>query len=281
MRLPLPASLGLLLLAAAGTASAAQGGRYDLSVVVDGANAAQYPFQNRTYIEAIRGRSFTLRIANPTSQRVAVAVSVDGRNVIDAKRSTALQATKWVLWPGQTLDVPGWQVSGQTARRFFFTETGRSYARWLGDTANVGTIEAVFFRERVRPQAVAPPRRPMAEDIQEGASKSQAEARTRDAAPVPPSAASGSAGARREMAQPRPNESDRLAATGIGERTDNPVEWVEFDEDPIPAARVALRYEFRAELVRLGVLSRADDLFARDRGRGFEPEYAPEPGRHR
>jgi hypothetical protein len=75
---------------------------------------------------------------------------VDGLNVVDAKRTTAGAATKWILGPHQTADIPGWQISGQTSRRFFFTETGRSYAKWIGDTRNVGVIEAVFFREKIR-----------------------------------------------------------------------------------------------------------------------------------
>ncbi|HMF08168.1 MAG TPA: hypothetical protein VKJ00_03460 [Thermoanaerobaculia bacterium] len=288
MNLPRLAALGSVLLLASGAAQAAAGGRYDLSVVVDGVTAAEYPFQSKTYIEAIRGRSFTLRISNPTAERVAVALSVDGRNVIDAKRTSAGAATKWVLSPGQILEVPGWQVSGQTARRFFFTETSHSYAKWLGDTANVGTIEAVFFRERApRHQAWTPPREP--EPLTEndrsdapngtvgGAPQMQGEAKSRDSAQAPPEA--GASGSRREMMQPRPTEADRFAATGIGERTSNPIEWVDFDGESTPAARISLRYEFRTELVRLGVLPRADDLFARERGRGFEPEYAPDPGR--
>ena len=52
-------------------------------------------------------------------------------------------------------------------------------------------------------------------------------------------------------------------------------------EDPIPAASIALRYEYRRELVRLGVFSREDDLYARDRGRGFDRSYAPDPDRRR
>jgi hypothetical protein len=277
MKLPRLAALGSILLVASAAARAAQGGRYDLSVVVDGVAAAEYPFQSKTYIEAMRGRSFTLRISNPTSERVAVALSVDGRNVIDAKRTRAGAATKWVLSPGQILEVPGWQVSGQTARRFFFTDTGHSYAKWLGDTANVGTIEAVFYRERLRrPQALMHPREPMAD---EATGELQGEAKTRDAAPVPPDAAGSPSGSRREMAQARPVEGDGFAATGIGERTENPIEWVDFEAESAPAARISLRYEFRTELVRLGVLPRADELFARERGRGFEPEYAPDPGR--
>ena len=77
-------------------------------------------------------------------------------------------------------------------------------------------------------------------------------------------------------------EADRFAATGIGDRTDHPVRWIEFDEEPEPAARIAVRYEFRRELVRLGVLPRGDEALAsRERARGFEPRYAPDPDRRR
>jgi hypothetical protein len=75
--------------------------------------------------------------------------------------------------------------------------------------------------------------------------------------------------------------SDSFAATGIGERTDFPVRWANFEEDPVPAASIALRYEYRRELVRLGVFSREDELYARDRGRGFDRSYAPDPDRLR
>ena len=138
------------LASAAASLSASGGPGYSLSVLVDGAAVPEYAARNRVYVEALKGKEFVLRIANPTGRRVAVALSVDGRNVIDAKRTGSQDAAKWVLSPWETIDVPGWQVSGATARRFFFTETSKSYAKWLGDTANVGTIEAVFYRERER-----------------------------------------------------------------------------------------------------------------------------------
>ncbi|HYB54026.1 MAG TPA: hypothetical protein VEG84_09180, partial [Thermoanaerobaculia bacterium] len=215
-----------------------------------------------------------------------------GRNVIDAKRTTAQGATKWVLYPGQTMEVPGWQVSGESARRFFFTDVASSYARWLGDTANIGTIEAVFFRERVRPPrpiARSPYRsepQPLDEtsgapaggpDLDARETRSRSDSAKSAQAPAPPS----EAGAAAKDGAVRSPEPSGLAATGIGERTDNPIQWVSFDEDPRPIARVALRYEYRRELVRLGVLSGHDDLTARERARGFEPEYAPDPDRHR
>jgi len=245
---------------------------FELTLMVDGRPAAEYPFRDKTYIEALRGRAFTLRLHNPTSDRIAVALSVDGLNVIDAKRTTALKATKWILSAGQTVEIPGWQVSGETSRRFFFTDTERSYAKWIGDTRNVGVIEAVFYREKPRPsQPVTREPKPYSH-----AEEPQAQ----DSAPSARQKAAGDArseGAAKDEAPLR----ESFAATGIGERTSFPVRWVEFDEDPTPAASVSLRYEYRRELIRLGVLSGEGDLYARDRGRGFEREYAPDPDRRK
>ena len=272
------AAAGLGLFLAGARLPASERGRFELSVIVDGSPAAEYPFRDRTYIEALRGRSFSLRLHNPTSERVAVALSVDGLNVVDAKRTTAGAATKWILGPGQTAEIPGWQISGQISRRFFFTETARSYAKWIGDTRNVGVIEAVFFREkvsRVAPLWVAPPSPPgeasrdSAEEAQRGRIQGEAGASEKKARADAPRSASA------------PRESDSFAATGIGERTDFPVRWVSFEEDPVPAASISLRYEFRRELVRLGVFPREDELYARDRGRGFDRSYAPDPDRRR
>ena len=278
---------------------AAESRGFELSVLVDGYRISEYPWQGRTYVEALRGRSFTLRVTNPTFERIAVAISVDGRNVVDAKRTGERAATKWVLEPWQTLEIPGWQISGDTARRFFFTETARSYAKWLGDTANVGTIEAVFFRGRHRtpPIALESPRDREWEGQAQGRAgveggSSQNSAGARDEAARERSSPEPTSDARKaQKAAPpaagsiRPDryeESDGYAATGIGERTSNPVQWVHFDEDPSPAARIGLRYEFRRELVRLGVLPRGtEDFWSREHGTGFSREYAPDPDRHR
>jgi hypothetical protein len=255
----LAASLGAL----AGLLPAADQDGFGLAVIVGGVRATEYAARGRIYVEALKGRDFVLRISNPTSQRIAVALSVDGRNVVDAKRTSSLDAAKWILAPGQTIDVPGWQVSGATARRFFFTETSGSYAKWLGDTANVGTIEAVFYREKLRPPVLVLENR-------SGEPSREAGAAGRAEAPMaPPSNAA--------PAEKKARASDSLAATGIGEKTDFLVEWVAFEGEKTPAARIALRYEFRAELVRLGVLPREDDLYVRDRAHGFEHDYAPDP----
>jgi hypothetical protein len=262
-------ALCALLAASAGSARASENAGYSITVLVDGAAAPEYAARQRVYVEALKGKEFVLRISNPTSRRVAVALSVDGRNVIDAKRTSSQEAAKWVLGPWETIDVPGWQVSGATSRRFFFTSTSKSYAKWLGDTANVGTIEAVFYRERQRDPRPAELRWKDAPVAREGAARDEGQ-RSPEAAP--PTAQSQS-GAKSKKAD------DSYAATGIGNATEFPVEWVAFEAESSPAARIALRYEFRAELVRLGVLPREEELFARDRAHGFEHDYAPDPYR--
>ena len=98
--------------------------------------------------EAVKGREYELRITNPLPVRVGVALSVDGLNTIDAKHTDPANASKWVLDPYQTQVISGWQVNGSTARRFEFTGERHSYGAALGQTDNLGVIEAVFYKER-------------------------------------------------------------------------------------------------------------------------------------
>jgi hypothetical protein len=286
---------------------------FELSVLVAGSPTPEYEHEGRVYIEALKGTNFSLRVHNPTCQRIAVALSVDGLDVIDAKHSTALEATKWLLSPGETIDIPGWQVSGEIARQFFFTETKSSYAKWLGKTRNVGTIEAVFFREKQSPfpercvdgailqrRDTAPRSRNEGGSsngpggVPEGVSGGGVGGVPSAGGSGTPSTPSGKAkaevtvsaeapllDARETRKTPSEKGTEDFAATGIGRQVRFPVVWVNFDEDPNPVASLALRYEFRRELIRLGVLPRDEDLYARERSRGFEPGYAPDPYRNR
>ena len=62
---------------------------FDLEVLVDGRPLAEYFAHGRTYVEALKGAEFELRVRNPTPNRVAVALSVDGLNTIDARHTSA------------------------------------------------------------------------------------------------------------------------------------------------------------------------------------------------
>jgi hypothetical protein len=91
-------------------------------------------------------------------------------------------------------------------------------------------------------------------------------------APAP--AAEGAAG----CPQKDGKVSDEYAATGIGERTRHHVDRVEIELEDAPAAIVRIRYEFREQLVRLGLLpATPDPLTRREGARGFSGEYCPDP----
>lgn len=277
--------LSLLLAAAPALASTPAG--FGLEVLVDGAPRPEYPARGTVYVEALRGRDFSLRLTNPLGVRVAVALSVDGLNTIDAKHTSAKDARKWVLDPYQTVVIPGWQVSGETSRKFFFTGEKSSYGTMLGQTSNLGTIEAVFFRERLPYRSG---QRWSGGRDEEKISSNENQGRLDAPEAAPPSAAGAPSGAKQAQNEPSDGArdysrkssssslSDELAATGIGRRTRFEVTRVDLDLEDAPAVSVRLRYEFRPQLVALGVLPREsrDPIARRESGRGFS-DFCPEP----
>jgi hypothetical protein len=191
--------------------------RFDLDVLVDGRRLTEYNERRGTYVEAERGEEYELRLRNPSGDRVAVALSVDGLNTIDAEQTSAWNASKWVIEPYGTITITGWQMSSERARKFYFTTERDSYASRLGRKANVGVISAVFFRERRREPM------PITKGNAPSSSSSTAEPQLR---------ADG------EMAR-----ADR-AATGIGRSVRNDVRTIDMELDSRPVAEVTLRYEY-------------------------------------
>jgi hypothetical protein len=256
----------------------AQPARYEpfgVEVIVGGSPLEQLPARGKVYVEAVAGSEYALRIRNPLPVRVAVALSVDGLNTIDARRTTARDASKWVVEPYGTITVTGWQMSRTRARSFYFTSERDSYANKLGRVQDVGVITAAFFRERAGYSEVVPPPRPLE-------SQRRAEEGELKSAPQPSQSARGATAARDRAAAP--SRDDDYAATGIGRSVGNDVRWVNLDLERDPAAEVTIRYEYRPALVRLGVLPRPyeqpDPLRRRERARGFaDPRFCPDPPR--
>lgn len=257
-----------------------QGG-FEVEVLVDGYPLEAMYGRGRRYVEAIAGEEYEVRVRNPLPVRVAVALSVDGLNTIDARHTASWDASKWVIEPYGTIRVGGWQMSSARARRFYFTTERDSYAARLGRKADLGVITAVFYRERehytVVPAPVTP--RPRDDDrsepLYDGRSDSRSE--SRKSAPPPPRGES----AGRSSAQTQ-RGADEYAATGIGRSVENHVNWIRMDLDRRPAAEISIRYEYREALYRLGLRPRPrpddDTLRRRERSRGFEDSrYSPEP----
>jgi hypothetical protein len=262
---------------------------FEVQILVDGRPLEEYAARGKTYVEALAGAEYEVRIWNPLPYRVAVALSVDGLNTIDARHTTAWNASKWVIEPYGTISISGWQMSSERARRFYFTSERDSYGAKLGQTANLGNISAVFFRER-RPYPVPvtppPPPRPRPIYKEDGRDKSSeapsagSSANSERGAEESGSVRKDSAAERKGQIAPQPD--DEYAATGIGRSVHNDVRWVNMELDSRPAAEVTIRYEYYPALVRLGILprryERPDPLRRREDARGFEDRrFSPEP----
>lgn len=278
--------VAILLAGAALTGSAVRAqGLYEasaslvtVSVQVDGRASSLYPAPDgsgRYYLEARPGSRYAVGLANRSSERVGVVLTVDGLNAISGGRDTA-RGRMYVLDPWQSTSVQGWRTSLQDVRQFTFVDERRSYATRSGHAnEKMGWIEIAVYRER-RPYVQATPLpypepRPYPTEEQDGRARAQAPASpeasrsdNRDAA----GAAKAESGAR-----------DRsYPGTGWGEHAHDPVVLVSFDPESEPSGRATLRYEYRPALVALGVLPPyvvpRDRLWQRERG---EPGFAQPP----
>jgi hypothetical protein len=251
--------------------------RFEVQLLVNGRPLDEYYARGKSYVEAIEGAEYEVNIRNPLPYRVAVALSVDGLNTIDARRTTAWNASKWVIEPYGTINISGWQMSSERARRFYFTSERDSYGAKLGQTSNLGMVQAVFFRERRPvPLPVTPPPqpRPYEEDGRRDRESSSSSA--------PTAGAGNDSSARQKQGAIAPVPDDEYAATGIGRSVHNDVRWVNLELEARPAGEVMIRYEYRPALVRLGIVprgyARPDTLRRREGATGFDDRrFSPEP----
>ena len=241
---------------------------FQMEVLVNGRPVTEYYARGRTYVEALQGAEYELRLRNSSPDRVAVALAVDGLNTIDARHTSAWNASKWVIEPYQTITISGWQMSTERARRFYFTNERDSYGAKLGQTANLGVISAVFFRERRRITPVTPPY-PILRD------RDSEESARAEQAPSAKSKKSAGTGTARDNRAAIPMPDEDYAATGIGRSVRHDVRWVNMELESHPAGEVAIRYEYYSALLRLGVVPRPREpypLYRREDSRGFSPE---------
>ncbi len=248
--------------------------QFELEVLVHGIPVPQYHHNGRVYIEALRNQEYSIRVTNPLNRRAAVALAVDGLNTIDADRTAAAGAKKWVIEPYGSITLSGWQINQQQARHFFFTTEEKSYGQWLGKTENLGIISAVFFQERVPLFVSGISRQEPKSDSRERKSvhKEVNRQSSADFSRSAPEAASS---------QPRSQRKETYAATGIGKKLQHNVQWVSIDLDPIPVATLNLRYEFRPVLVSMGILPAhpgVSPLARRENASGFaDSRFCPDP----
>ncbi len=281
-----PRIVSLLLLAVGAAAAGVEahprsvpatlGAPLSVSVEIDGEPAPLYlapDGSGRYYVEARRGRHYSIELANSGGSRLGVLLTVDGLNVISGSRDEG-RGRMYVVDPWQRSRVAGWRTSLQEVREFDFVDERASYAARSGKAnAKMGWIELAVYREREpfvsQPRWRMEPRRRPSEGP-EPASAPEESARGE----APRSAPSDE----REMEKGIAAGSVRsYPGTGWGRPAHDPAVLVSFDPEDVPCQTVTLRYEYRPALMALGVLPRTlprDRLSERDQAL---PDFAQPP----
>ncbi len=115
-----------------------------------------YPLQNRnpqrefrTYVEAIKGENYALRIRNLSNKRIGLVIAVDGRNIISGEKSYLNnKESMYILKPYETQTYAGWRTSESDIHRFYFTDVEDSYAHAFNDRSAMGVIAIAVFEEK-------------------------------------------------------------------------------------------------------------------------------------
>ena len=251
------AILGIVMVLMAVPAFASRGRNVDVEVVSDRGIAFQliphkeystggsYVFKQ--YLEARKGENYNILIRNHLSERIGVVVAVDGRNIITGKKSfLGSSEMMYIVEPYGQARLEGWRTSDEKVNRFYFTSSADSYSvRTFSDTSAMGVIAVAVYREKQRPVVL----------YERGNASGKA------AAPSAP----GSEAKRSARDE---------AGTGFGNEHYSPVVKVEFEPESIPVEKFLVKYEWRHELCKKGIIQCRPEprnrLWDRD-------EYAPYP----
>ncbi len=229
--------------ALAATPTLAIGSLVDVDIVDRSQNEVLPVYQQRgtAWVAGRPGSRYAVRLANRSSARVMVVLSVDGINAVTGE-TAGLGQVGYVLGPWQSTEITGWRKSLTEAAAFYFTALPDSYAARTDRPDNVGVIGAAVFRERAREPEVS--RRPF-DSAEPGLAQNADRARGAAESSAPPSPAAKSAGSIRE---------ERLG-TGHGEREYMPTTHTHFERaSDRPSELVRLRYDSHERLLASGVI---------------------------
>jgi hypothetical protein len=189
------------------------------------------------YVEAVKGARYSVQVTNRSGRRIGVVIAVDGRNIIDGKKSDLRRNERmYIIEPYQSNSFEGWRTGIDRTNRFYFTEPSDSYAeKVFADASAMGTIALAVYREKI-PEIVPYPERP-------------SRMKEAPAGAAPPAPGESRAGDRAEL------KKSEEAGTGFGETTYSPSRVVHFDPEPVAAEKIVLKYEWRSELCEKGVIS--------------------------
>jgi hypothetical protein len=211
--------------------------------------------KKKVYAEAVKGDEYAIVVRNLLPRRVGVVVAVDGRNIISGQKSWLRNSERmYILGPYETGQFRGWRTGGDRVNRFFFTDAADSYASAFGDQSAMGVIAVTAYPEVERVVSPAPP----AEHSREKAGAASPQASQAKRAPA--------------------DRSTESAGTGYGREEYSPSRVVAFEPEARAVETILIKYEWRANLCRMGIVSCAPSWQPKNR-LWDEGGYAPPPPR--
>jgi len=206
------------------------------------------------YVEASKGERYSIQVTNTSNRRIGVVIAVDGRNIIDGKKSDLKRGERmYIIGPHETNTFEGWRTAMDRTNRFYFTAQSDSYAeKVFADASAMGTIAVAVFQEKTR-EIIPFWDRPsaMKEAPAAGAApRLQGESLSADRAE---------------------SSKSEQAGTGFGETTYSPSRYVQFEPENSPADRIVLKYEWRSELCKKGIIQCHPKNRLWPEGHGFAP----------
>ncbi len=130
---------------------------YDVDLIgEDGDVLDTYQHRGKFYVLGSAGERYSIRVTNPTNQRVEAVLSVDGLDVIDGETADFVHKRGYVVPAGGELRVDGFRVSTSHVATFRFSSVKNSYAGRKGKARNVGVIGVAIFAEKAHPEVILP-----------------------------------------------------------------------------------------------------------------------------
>jgi hypothetical protein len=188
------------------------------------------------YVEAVKGERYSIQVTNRSDRRIGVVIAVDGRNIVSGKKSDlARNERMYVIGPYETNTFEGWRTAMDRTNRFYFTEQSDSYAeKVFADASAMGTVAFAVYREKL-PEA----------HYKDNPLRMQ----------EAPSAAAPRASGESASADRAEAKKSEQAGTGFGETTHSPARLVDFEPERAVAEKIVMKYEWRSELCKKGIIS--------------------------
>lgn len=109
-----------------------------------------------TYVLGESGERYSVRLHNPTGERVEAVLSIDGRDAVSGRVADYVRQRGYIVPAYGSVRVDGFRTSLDGVATFRFSDAHDSYSARRGTPENVGVVGAAFFRERTRPYVPHP-----------------------------------------------------------------------------------------------------------------------------